>query len=113
MTINGDFQLDTKVHSFGFDLGISKTFSIFTPFMRTAVWYQRASFEAEGDFTAQVGAGSPSGLAPSAEVSINDMAVILSGGLDLNLFVFRLCTTATYNLGTSSYGGEIAARFQF
>ena len=113
LNINGDFTLDTRVHSLGFDLGISKTFSIFTPFMRTAVWYQRASFDAEGDFTAQIGTGTASKLAPSAEVAINDMAVILSGGLDLNLFVFRLCTTATYNLSTSSYGGEIAARFQF
>jgi hypothetical protein len=113
LTINGDFNLDTSVHSIGFDLGLSKTFLFLTPFFRTSVWYQAASFEADGNFSAQIGTAEPSTLKPSAEVAINDVAVMLSGGLDVNLFLFRLCGTATYNLNTESYGGEIAIRIQF
>lgn len=113
LTISGDFNLDTAVHSVGFDLGLSKTFLFLTPFFRTAVWYQAASFEADGSFSARIGAAEPSTLNPTADVSINDVAVMLSGGLDINLFLFRLCNTLTYNLNTKSYGGELSIRIQF
>lgn len=114
LSINGDFSLDTTVHSAGVDIGISKTFLFLTPFLRTAVWYQSGTFSADGKFEAQIeGASSPTGLRPSADVTVKDVAVIFSGGLDINLFLFRLCTTATYNLNTQSYGGEVALRFQF
>jgi hypothetical protein len=114
LVINGDFSLDTQVHSFGLDLGLSKTLLYFlTPFLRTAVWYQSASFEAGGELSAQLGTGAPTALVPSAEASISDVAVIFSGGLDINLFLMRLCTTGTYNLNTGSWGAELALRIQF
>jgi len=114
LTINGKIQLDTSVHSVGMDLGFSKTFLFITPFLRTSIWHQSASFESEGKFSAQIeGANEASKLEPSADVSINDVAVIFSGGLDINLFLIRLCATGTYNLNTESYGVEISTRIQF
>ncbi len=114
LTISGDFSLDTTVHSFGFDIGLSKTFLFITPFLKTAIWYQIASFDAEGNFSAVMeGSSTANKLAPSAKVDINDAAVIFSGGLDFNFFLFRLCTTGTYNLNTKSYGAEVAVRIQF
>jgi hypothetical protein len=114
LVISGDFGLDTQVHSFGVDLGISKTLLWFlTPFVRTSVWYQSASFEADGLLSAQLGAGAPTDLSPSAKATISDVAVIVSGGLDINLFLMRLCTTGTYNLNTGSWGAELALRVQF
>ena len=113
LVINGDFQLDTAVHSFGFDIGLSKTFLFLTPFLRTSIWYQKASFEASGDFSAKLGTASPTTLAPSADVYINDVAVMFAGGLDINLFLLHICTTGTYNMNTKSYGAELAFRIQF
>lgn len=113
LILNGDFSLSTAVHSLGADLGVSKTFLFLTPFLRTSLWYQTASYEASGDLSAKLGTGNPQGLKPSAELTLNDLAVIFSGGLDLNLFLFRLCATGSYNLNTGSTGAELALRFQF
>jgi hypothetical protein len=102
LIINGGLSLDTRVHSFGFDVGVSQTILFITPFFRTSIWYQDALYETKGNLTAKLGAGSPTGLNPSAEVTLNDWSVMFAGGLDFNLFLLQLCATGTYNPSTEA-----------
>ncbi len=113
LKISGGVSLDTRVHSFGFDVGISRTLLILTPFLRTSLWYQNAFYETKGNLTAQLGAGTPQAFSPSAKVTIDDWAVMFAGGLDINLFLLQLCATGTYNPSTKGWGAELSLRFGF
>jgi len=113
LVINGGLSLDTRVHSFGFDVGIAKTLLILTPFLRTSLWYQNAYYETKGSLKAQLGTGLPTDFSPSAKVTINDWAVMFAGGLDINLFLIQLCATGTYNPSTKGWGAEVSLRFGF
>jgi len=113
LTINGGLSLDTRVHSFGFDVGVSRTILFLTPFFRTSLWYQDALYDTEGNLTAQLGSGTPQDFSPSAEVTLNDWSVMFAGGLDINLFLIQLCTTGTYNPSTGSWGAEVSLRVGF
>ena len=114
LTISGGLSLDTRVHSFGFDVGISRTLLyVFTPFLRTSLWYQNTLYETEGKLQAQLGTGTPQKFNPSAKVTINDWNVMFAGGMDFNLFLFQLCTTGTYNPSTKAWGAEVSLRVGF
>ncbi len=113
LKISGGVSLDTRVHSFGFDVGISRTLLILTPFLRTSLWYQNAFYETKGNLTAQLDAGTPQAFSPSAKVTIDDWAVMFAGGLDINLFLLQLCATGTYNPSTKGWGAELSLRFGF
>lgn len=113
LVINGNLGLDTQVISYGFDLGLSKTLLIFTPFLRASLWHQGTSYKTSGDLSAVLGTGTAQTMKPQAEVTIDDWAVLFSGGMDFNLFLFQLCTTGTYNLNTGSWGAELSTRFGF
>ncbi|MFQ3621630.1 MAG: hypothetical protein SNJ78_11885 [Spirochaetales bacterium] len=113
LTISGGLSLDTTAHSIGFDVGISRTLLILTPFLRTSLWYQNTSYETNGSLTAKLGSGTSQDFSPSAKVSINDWAVMFAGGLDINLFLLQLCTTGTYNPSTKAWGAEVSLRFGF
>lgn len=113
LVINGNLGLDTQVLSYGFDLGLSKTLLIFTPFLRTSLWHEGASYKTSGDLSAVLGTGTPQTMKPQAEVTLDDWAILASGGVDFNLFLFQLCTTGTYNFNTGSWGAELSARFGF
>lgn len=113
LLIKGGLSLDTRVHSFGFDVGISRTLLILTPFLRTSIWYQNSLYETKGNLTAQLGTGEPTVFDPSARVTIDDWAVMFAGGLDINLFLLQLCATGTYNPSTKGWGAELSLRFGF
>lgn len=114
LVINGGLSLDTRVYSFGFDVGISRTLLyVFTPFLRTSLWYQDAKYETGGLLSAKLGAGTEQDFNPKATVTINDWNVILSGGVDFNFFFFQLCTTGTYNPSTEAWGAELSLRVGF
>ncbi|MCX7787903.1 MAG: hypothetical protein N2442_09425 [Spirochaetes bacterium] len=113
LKISGGLSLDTRVHSFGFDVGISRTLLILTPFLRTSLWYQNALYETKGSLKAQLGTATPQNFSPSAKVTINDWAVMFAGGLDINLFLLQLCATGTYNPSTKGWGAELSLRFGF
>ena len=113
LVINGSLGLDTQVVSYGFDLGISKTLLIFTPFLRGSLWHESASYKNSGNLTAVLGTGTPQTLKPQAEVTVDDWAILASAGVDFNLALFQLCTTGTYNFNTGSWGAELSARFGF
>lgn len=114
LVISGGLSLDTRVHSFGFDVGLSRTLLyVFTPFLRTSLWYQNTLYETEGKLEAKLGAGTPQKFNPSAKVTINDWNVMFAGGMDFNLFLFKLCTTGTYNPSTKAWGAEVSLRVGF
>lgn len=122
LTYGGTLALDASLNSVGIDLSISKRFAIFTPYINIAPWYQWASYSGaittKDFFSLKDSSGNtPGGLippnTPDAEISINNLSFILSGGIEINLGGFALVPAGSFDLGTKNFSANISSRFQF
>jgi hypothetical protein len=116
LTLGGDLEMHTVLHSFGVDLAVSKKLGFFIPYIAVSPWYQWARFNGTvSDFVATAGAGdytAQGGRDPSAEVSVLDLSLLLSGGFELKLGGLVLQFDASYSLTGRSLGANLGMRLQ-
>ncbi len=117
LTLGGDLEMATRLHSFGLDLAVSKKLGFFIPYLAVSPWYQWARYTGTvRDFVATAGAGdytAQGGRDPSAEVSVLDLSLLLSGGFELKMGGFVLQADAAYSLTGKSLGANLGMRLQF
>lgn len=123
LNLEGDLSMAAVVHSAGFDLGISKRFFIFIPFLKASAWYQWADYKGTvKNFDAIVedsGGGeitsyqSQSLNDPEALYAIHNLSLLLTGGMEIKLGGFALTASAVFNPANLTLGVETGLRGQF
>lgn len=126
----GQLYLQNRIHSFGFDLHISKDLGWFVPFIGLSPYYQIADFSGgvgttEKPFDAYVDFGDAvpqdppvlrdieyNGLPPETTLSDNDVALVLFGGFDLVFGSLALQVHSSYSIGEGWPAVTVGTRFQ-
>ncbi|RKX83326.1 MAG: hypothetical protein DRP57_08125 [Spirochaetes bacterium] len=123
LNLEGSLNMAAAVHSAGFDLGISKKFFVFIPFLKTSAWYQWADYKGtvkgfdavvvntDGNeitrYSKQVSTD------PGALYALHNLSLLLTGGLEIKLGGFALTASAVFNPSNLSVGVETGLRGQF
>lgn len=124
LNIRGDLLAQSRVHSFGLDLQLSKAFGVFVPYVGLSPYYHLATFSgsvgAGGEFAAFIdydeGADDQdviyNGDAPDTAWVDQDLSLVLIGGFEFNFTNFALQFNGSYSVGKGSPGAAINLRFQ-
>lgn len=118
LTVEGDLDISSTVHTVGLDLYASKRFAIFVPFLRISPYLQRSRFLGTVDnFDATQGGNSFSDSAiaddPEAEVVSYDMAMLMATGFDIRLGNSAIFLHGNYSTGTNAFGADLGFRLGF
>lgn len=122
LTLGGSPNFDFVLHTAGAEVAVSRRMGFIEPYFRAAAWYQWASYEAAIDgfiaelrdsFDVLITSAAAQGIDPTAELSINDLSVLLSAGLEMGRKWFRLVPGCSYDLATSTFAASLVFRAQF
>lgn len=122
LNLTGTLALNTSLHSFGVDVGISKKLAIFYPYLRASGWYQWATYAGSvNDFSASlteettgtVLASIDSATAPIvSSLAVRDMTFLVETGIEIALGGFIMTPGGSYNFGTKSFDASLGFRLQ-
>lgn len=106
LDLGGNFLISTLIHSVGMDFHVSKRLFLLTPFLKISPWYHWTTFTTNLDLTATAaaadeaaaGAAQTVELAANPQVSLSDLSVYVTGGLEVKLLILVLSTSVTVNL---------------
>ncbi|TVQ28723.1 MAG: hypothetical protein EA382_01405 [Spirochaetaceae bacterium] len=126
--LTGDFNMGSRIHSFGVDLQASKAFGFFVPFIGLSPYYQIASFygniggpdAATNTFDAFIAYDSENpakdvqytAAAPIASWVDNDLTLLLHGGFDLVFGGFVIEVHGSWAVAKGHPGLALGMRFQ-
>jgi hypothetical protein len=118
--LTGRLYAQTRLHTAGVDLGLSKKLAVFAPFLRMGAWYQWASYEAgiEGlgvtlsDDNPATADTAVTGTDPKATLSIHDLSFLLAGGVELVLGKFSTILEGGYNTATGAPSANVSFQFR-
>ncbi len=119
LSMNGSLGLDTSIHTGGLDLYISKQLAIFFPYLRFSAYYQWSDYKAYlSPFKADMKdpAGTvliSSNITPLSALQIQDLAFLISGGIEIQLGAFILTPGGSFNIPTQSFSASLGMRLQF
>lgn len=120
LTYGGQITIDSTLNTAGVDLSVSKRLLIFTPYLQVSPWYEWASFTGTiPNFASNVtltptpSSGYVPPAQPNATITINDLSILLSGGVEINLGGFSLVPAGSFDLATKNLSANIASRVQF
>ena len=120
VALGGTLFANTRLHTAGVELALSKKLLIFAPFLRLGAWYQWASYTAGiENLGLTLTPPTPPGGTPVAvtgtlnpsEQSINDLSFVIPGGLELVLGKVSLILQGSYD--TASAAPAASTSFQF
>jgi hypothetical protein len=115
--ISGNLHAQTRLHTAGVELAISKKLAFLAPFLRLGGWYQWASYEAGVDNLGLTltGLGTPlvvtGTLAPAVQ-TIHDMAFVVSGGLEFVLGKVSLILQGSYDTASATPAASTSLQFR-
>ena len=123
LNIGGKLNMKNSINAFGLDVAISKKLLIFVPFARISAWYEMLNYSGSvSNFVAEVidsGGTTITSYAdqklpdPSASYTVNDLFVVLTGGLELKLGFFSLTGSASFDPRNMLLGINAGMRAQF
>ncbi len=114
--LSGSLSAQTRLHTAGVELAISKKLLFIAPFLKMGAWYQWASYDAriEGLELTLTGLGTPlvvtGSVAPTHQV-IHDLSFVVSGGLELVFGKASLILQGSYD--TASSTPAVSSSLQF
>ena len=106
LDVAGKFGIDTLVHSIGLDFHISKRLILFTPFLIVSPRYQWMSqFTTNLQFNAFIkdtdgNTVTEISIDKNPELSMQDLNVFITAGLELKLLILVISPSVTLNLET-------------
>ncbi len=122
LEMSGKITLDTNLHAAGLDFSLSKKLLIFYPFITIGSWYQWATYSGKIEpfdacFVDSSGktivSAEEQGIKPGSDLAINDLSVLLEGGVEIALGKFNIVPNASFNLVTKSFNLGLSLRAQF
>ena len=114
LTVQGDLNISSTVHTAGLDLYASKSLAFFVPFLRISPYLQRSRYLGTVDnFDATQGGNSYTADDPEAEVVSYDLAMLLATGFDIRLGKSAIFLHGNYSTGTGSFGADLGFRLGF
>lgn len=118
--LDGSLRAQTRLHTAGVELAVSKKLLFIAPFLKLGAWYQWASYDAAiTDLVLTLtGPGTPptvltvSGyVAPTRQV-IRDLAFVVSGGLELVFGKAGLILQGSYDTASSTPAVSTSLQFR-
>lgn len=127
LNLRGKLGISSAVHSFGFDLQVSKAFGFFVPYVGLSPYYHFASVSggvlpnANGDvFDAYVDYGDGgtvkdivyTGSAPDTVLTDNNVSMVLFGGFDMIFGGFAMQVGSSWSVAKGTPGVALNFRWQ-
>ena len=119
LSVQGDLNVSTYLHTFGIDLALSKKILVFVPFVKLSSYYQIATFDgAVDDFDAELSSQADSytdqgGEDPSAEITLSDLSFLTTAGFEILLGKFAFVFDGNYSFTTNAFALNLGFRLGF
>lgn len=117
--LSGSMGINTKLHTAGIEVAISKKLLFFVPFVRLGAWYQWTNYDAGiTDLVITMSSDalpqdlSASGTDPVVAQKIRDLSFVPSVGFELAIGKFSLIVFGMYNTASSSLGANASLQFK-
>jgi hypothetical protein len=122
LSLEGTIDIQTRVHTAGLDLTVSKELLIFFPFLKISPYYQWSQFDGKIDsfdarFTNEDGkviaSTKKQDISPQALLTTSDLSLLLEAGVEIKIGKFYLVPYASFSVPTRTFAAALTMRLQF